>query len=167
MPSVLSSWVMSKNTFNFVGGFDKRYTYAQDYEFFFRALKKGVDICIVNEEMTCYRINVNGVSTLRHREQKYFAMHAQLSDNEKKEDPGIFVQRMLKKNVFSMRRTLASECIRKSLTIDKKRLGWLLSRTALLIVALILDPFEFKKKLKRHSIIFLNSSVNSINSKKL
>lgn len=156
MPSVLSSWLMSKKTFEFIGPFDTRYTYAQDYEFLFRALKKGVDLSIISEFLTNYRINLNGVSTQHHKEQKLFALHVQLSGKYQIDDPQTFVDSSLARGLLKTRTVKTGILIRRALTVNRSKPNWPLLRGLFLLIAFMTSPTEFYRKFVTHYSFPLN-----------
>lgn len=151
MPSVLSSWLMSKKTFEFIGPFDTRYTYAQDYEFIFRGLKKGVELSLTCDYLTNYRINAQGVTTLHHKQQKLFALHAQLSDRYRLEDPQTFAEGKISSSLIDMKAITSGALIRKALCVDKSKPYWLLLMGFHLISAFMISPKNFRRKLLSHS----------------
>ncbi len=158
MPSVLSSWLMSKKTFEFIGPFDTRYTYAQDYEFLFRALKKGVDVSLISEQLTNYRINSNGVTTLHHKQQKLFALHVKVSGKYQIDDPRAFVGSSLATRLLKARSVKSGVLIRKALTVNKSKPNWHLIMGFFLLSAFMTSPREFYRKLVNHSSLSFKKS---------
>lgn len=62
---ILTSSVMTTAAFDLVGGFDPRFEVAEDLDFAFRALAKGIPYVHVAEPLVRYRKHPGGLTTLK------------------------------------------------------------------------------------------------------
>lgn len=80
LPFLLSSWMISRENFLLTGEFDLKYKYAQDFEFFFRALRKGIRPLLIPEYLLTYTISSRSVSSRNYVQQA--ATAAYLRENQ-------------------------------------------------------------------------------------
>lgn len=84
LPFLLSSWIISKQEFIKLGMFNPQFEFAQDYEFFQRALNAGFEIKIIPQKYLKYRISANSSSS-KHYVRQY--LNAQYAREKKNKDP--------------------------------------------------------------------------------
>lgn len=74
VPFVLSSWMITREKFFEIGQFDEKLMAASDYEFFFRALRKGIQIECVPHFLTNYSLSKNSIT---HRNRSLQLNHSE------------------------------------------------------------------------------------------
>jgi GT2 family glycosyltransferase len=150
MPAPLSTWLIRKDLFEMIGGFDPDYKFSQDHEFLTRAVKSGVKIRIIRELLCDYMLSYSSGSAKNYIEQYITSQYIKLPD-EKKEEMTIqdFLQRTKIRNFSGYRKAYAGRFFRLSIIdYSERRFVRLLLHVA---ISLLFDPISFIKK-------FLNQS---------
>ena len=86
MPAVLSSWVMSKETFIKLGGFNPEYVFAQDLDFILRAYSHGIRIRVLSEMICDYRLFSGSETNQSYVKQYLTAIYLQMRELGNGED---------------------------------------------------------------------------------
>lgn len=76
LPILLSSWLFEKDSFIELGGFDKEYLYAQDFEIALRYSKKGIPFKVLRESLVDYRIHASSETYQNYIMQTKFAEYS-------------------------------------------------------------------------------------------
>ena len=75
MPFLLSSWVMQKDYFLELKGFDPEYVVSQDFELMHRHLERGGEIQVIREELLTYLIHSSSETTISHFRQRLTSLY--------------------------------------------------------------------------------------------
>ena len=84
VPALTSSWLMTKTTFNEVGGFDPIFRNTQDLDFLNRFALKGGTLRIIRKELVNYNISPSSLTALNYRRQFKSAEYIKVRNNETK-----------------------------------------------------------------------------------
>ena len=82
LPFLLSSWMISRENFLLTGEFDSKYKYAQDFEFFFRALRKGIRPFLIPESLLTYTISSRSATSRNYAQQSLSAAHVRRNQSD-------------------------------------------------------------------------------------
>jgi glycosyltransferase involved in cell wall biosynthesis len=147
LPFLLSSWMISRDNFLLVGDFDVKFKYAQDFEFFFRALHKGIRPFLLPESLLTYSISSQSASSRNYAQQSLSAMYVRRNQSDFELSLEDFVNRENFK--FSNYRDNMSGLMTKRAMVESGNkfqfltLFWLLG-------SIIISPKIFIKKFYRH-----------------
>jgi len=150
MPAPLSTWLIRKDLFEEIGGFDPDYMFSQDHEFLTRAANSGVEIRIIREPLCDYMLSYSSGSAENYIKQYMTSQFIKLPDKVKEEmSLHDFLQRNKIQYINSYRKAYAGKFFRLSI-IDygARRFVKLLLHV---VISFLLDPISFTKK-------FLNQS---------
>jgi len=70
LPAMLSTWVVSRELFKSLNGFDEKLPAAEDFDFAVRAINNGAQFNIVREDLSYYLIHSNSKSVLKRAAQR-------------------------------------------------------------------------------------------------
>jgi glycosyltransferase involved in cell wall biosynthesis len=150
MPAPLSTWLIRKDLFEEIGGFDPDYIFSQDLEFLTRAANNGVEIKIIREPLCDYMLSYFSGSAANYINQYMTSQFIKLPDEEKADTSlHVFLQRSKMRYFNSYRKAYAGKFFRL-LIIDystRRFVRFLLHA----VISFLLDPISFLKK-------FLNQS---------
>ena len=145
MPCLLSTWVMTRDTFNELDGFDPRFFLAQDFELMHRHLTSGGHVEVMRELSISYQIHSFSETTNSHLLQRLTTIYVlrgaattQLSLDE-------YLNLNSDKLVIKLQ-SKSDRLIRTFVLHQKTRR---LARLDLLISAFILSPIRFTRKVIR------------------
>jgi len=147
LPFLLSTWMISKDNFLLVGEFDLKFKYAQDFEFFFRALHRGIRPFLLPESLLNYSISLRSASSRNYALQSLSAAYVRRNQSDFELSLADFVNRENFK--FSSYRDNMSGLMTRRAMVDSgtnlqfMTLFWLLG-------ALIISPKIFIKKIYRY-----------------
>jgi glycosyltransferase involved in cell wall biosynthesis len=153
LPGVLSSWMISKKTFLNAGSFNPNFKFAQDYDFFMRAIKCGVEIHIIPEYLTNYTISDTSVTTQNYLSQSLFARYVREDNRNSLSNVKDYVENTKNRKYSRNGRIYCGLYVRKALTVNKSHPLWRIQRILFLLLAFIMSPREFKKKYDAHFIL--------------
>lgn len=143
MPFLLSTWIMNRETFTKLGGFDKDFFVAQDYEFIFRHLNLGGDIQVLREPMITYLMHAQSETTVSHFQQRLTMNYVRLSVEKKK----ISLEEYLHVNAknLKIRRQVKSDVLMRRIAVE----DLITSPQGILhlCLAFFFSPIRFLKKI--------------------
>jgi GT2 family glycosyltransferase len=70
LPAMLSTWVVSRELFKSLNGFDEKLPAAEDFDFAVRAINNGAQFNIVRQDLSYYLIHSNSKSVLKRAAQR-------------------------------------------------------------------------------------------------
>ena len=76
LPCLLSSWLLEREVFLSIGGFDRQYVYAQDFEFALRASRAGHQFQVLREPLLDYQIHQSSETFTNYIEQRMYAEYS-------------------------------------------------------------------------------------------
>jgi glycosyltransferase involved in cell wall biosynthesis len=154
MPLLLSSFLMFREDFIGLGGFDPDYLRAQDYELLLRACVSGAKLRIIREELLSYRLH-HGSETASDYLGQYLTAE--------------FVrEKYLRGSNLNLKDWIETQALEPSIMKRARaglffrtgginlRTGNLLEGSAQIVTAFILDPKNFARKVVRQSNFKLN-----------
>ena len=142
MPFLLSSWVMQRDCFLFLKGFDPDYVVSQDFELMHRHLKFGGEIQVVREELLTYLIHESSETTISHFTQRLTSLYV----IRKEHLTGISVSQFIERNLRNPLLYLQSKSdslIRDFFLVQNSSR---VTNLQILIFAFLLSPVRFIKK---------------------
>ena len=162
LPVVLSSWIILKEDFEALTGFNPEFEVAQDFELFFRALKNGYSVGILQKNLVKYHISETSISTSRYIDQYLSAQFVISHQNSEDLSVHQFISDHKTSKSALHRRALSGYFLRKALSAS----GPLRSFTQLkfALASAVIDPGSFTRKVKRHTFLNSNNEVNLIKS---
>lgn len=142
MPFLLSTWVMRRETFTELGGFNPNYFVAQDFEFMYRHLNSGGSLQMLRTPMITYMIHAQSETTLSHLQQK-MTMHFVLSSRN--HEKGLDEYLASSSRQFKFKRWAKSDSLIRRFVVQSDAhfsfsLGYL-------FVSAILSPIRFTRKI--------------------
>jgi glycosyltransferase involved in cell wall biosynthesis len=143
MPFLLSSWIMNRDRFQELGGFDADYVLAQDFDFMYRHLLADGIIQVQREPLLSYRIHTQSETSTSHHLQRLTARYI-LNRNS---NMPLSIEEYLIKNSskFGMKlQSLSDIYVRKFIA---RQISSKISRLDLLIIAFCFSPIRFSKKI--------------------
>lgn len=150
MPAPLSTWLMRRELFDEVGGFDSEYIFSQDLEFLIRAVNNGVAIKILREELCNYSLSYASGTSKNYVEQYLTAKY--LTDNSQDTRTLSLREFINQKSKFNSRyftRSRAGKYFR--LAIIDYSSNKIFMCTCRLVLSFVLDPNRFIKKIVTQS----------------
>ncbi len=145
MPAPLSTWLIRKDLFEELGGFDPDYVFSQDLEFLIRAMNYGVEIRVIREPLCDYTLSYSSGSAKNYVRQYLTSQFIKLPNEEKKGlTLNVFLQRKKIRYLNSYRKAYAGKFFRLSI-IDystRRFVGLILHIT----VSFLLDPISLIRK---------------------
>lgn len=146
MPAPLSTWLMSREIFDEVGGFDSEYTFSQDLEFLMRAVRSGIEMKILREELCNYSLSYSS-GTGGHYIEQYLAAKYLIESSHREQDTSL--QEFIDKNSRFFSRYYLKSRAGKSfrLAIIDYGEGKVLTTFRRLMLSFLLDPIRFIKKI--------------------
>jgi len=148
LPTLLSSWMFERRSFEKIGGFDPEFVFAQDFELAIRFSRNGFNFKVVRENLVEYRIHQTSETYTNYVKQRMFADYSRY--------------RNVYKGTLPLSEWIASFWTKSE--IRKARggfyfrlgLGALGSRipiraTFFLCLALLLDPLAFMSKVRKQA----------------
>lgn len=145
MPAPLSTWLIRKDLFEALGGFDPDYVFSQDLEFLIRAINCGVEIRVIREPLCDYTLSYSSGSAKNYVRQYLTSQFIKLPNEEKKGlTLNTFLQRKKIRYLNGYRKAYAGKFFRLSI-IDysaRRFVGLILHITA----SFLLDPISFIRK---------------------
>ena len=154
VPAITSSWCLTRSTFQLLGGFDLSFQNAQDLEFLNRLMQIGGKITIHRTELVDYRLDSKSLTISHYRRQFLSAEYIRLRCNQRI-NSNLTLQKFLEvsgrfpsKLWFTVH---AGRLFR--LALLKYGDGAYLHSLTFLMIALILDPVKFLKKMLNQSLL--------------
>ena len=145
VPAPLSTWLIRKDLFEELGGFDPDYVFSQDLEFLIRAINCGVEIRVIREPLCDYTLSYSSGSAKNYVRQYLTSQFIKLPNEEKKGlTLNAFLQRKKIRYLNSYRKAYAGKFFRLSIIDYSARgfVGLILHITA----SFLLDPISFIRK---------------------
>ena len=142
MPCLLSSWVMNRNTFTELDGFDANYVVAQDFELMYRHLRSGGYLEVTREVLLSYLIHAESETTTFHLRQRLTAIYILKQEKNDRLNLEEFLMKNISKASYK-RQSKSDGLIRAYVTnLSQARLKSYLY----LLSAFILSPIRFTQK---------------------
>ena len=159
LPMVLSSWMILKDDFCDLSGFNPEFLVAQDFEFFFRALKSGFSVGVIQKNLVKYHTSETSISTKRYIEQYLSAQF--VIENVTREENSLEQFITHHKTVKSTlhRRALSGYFLRRALSAHGR--FRVFSQLRFAVASALIDPINFARKLNRQSLLTTNRKVNT------
>jgi glycosyltransferase involved in cell wall biosynthesis len=155
MPSLLSSWVMKKSDIDENGLFDPNFRVAQDYEFIMRHVKSGLRMVIVRKPLLEYQIHGLSETSTVYIQQYLTAYYIKKGIEESGSIELSDWLEIAKANKRLMRSARAGFLFRKALVNAGSPWGYH-QVVFNLMASAVLDPIEFRNKLRRQGPSFRN-----------
>ena len=160
MPFLLSSWIMNRDRFQELDGFDNDYILAQDFEFMHRHLLADGIIQVKRETFLSYRIHNQSETTTSHHLQKLTAHYILIRNS----NMPLSVEEYLIKNSNKLTiklQSLSDIYVRKFIS---QQISSKISRLDLIIMAFCFSPIRLSKKIisQRQGKIFRINWTDSV-----
>jgi glycosyltransferase involved in cell wall biosynthesis len=149
LPGMLSTWVMSRDFFLTMNGFNENLPAAEDFDFISRAVHFGAEIKVVRKELSEYLIHSDSKSVVKRVAQR--RMGELIGKNKGKEIQQHQIDEILRKKVgFFEKKSLFADLALRRFMLTASPSFWH-RKYYLLLTAFILDPLRFVQKLKRQA----------------
>lgn len=145
MPFLLSSWVMNRDTFVKLIGFDEAYVLAQDFEFLHRHLVAGGRIQVRRKILMSYTLHSQSETTLSHHLQRLTCRF--ILDHDKNQKMTIHEYLQANSRNLSSRLKSKSDIYIREFVFNQTSAR--VSRLDLLILAFCFSPIRFIRKIIR------------------
>ena len=151
MPALLSSWVMQREQFLDLDGFDERFVLSQDFEFLMRFLKQGGKLSITREFLLMYRIHVGSESTQTHLMQRISADYVRQAKESEGQTFESYLNQMSYLRKMVLKRQQISDSSSRKFVIAYDY-NFILAFVHL-IIAFFFAPIRFSKKIWNQKIL--------------
>lgn len=150
MPAPLSTWMIRKESFEKIGGFNPEYDFSQDYEFLIRARKIGIDIRVIREALCDYTLSYSSSTAKNYIKQFMTSQYIRLPANKKNDlKLSVFLKTRNIRQLNYYRKAYAGKFFRLSvIDFNRRKIFRFLFH---IILSLLLDLFSFIRKFLRQS----------------
>ena len=145
MPTLLSTWLLPRKTFQRLGGFDTKFPMSEDFEFANRAIRSGTSLAIIREPLSTYLLHSSSKTAKYKLKQARVADYVRLV-SQASIDCSVEEFLSRRSSIFERRDAVVDIQIRKFLMFARE--SKFRKNYFRLILALILNPIKLLKKYK-------------------
>jgi hypothetical protein len=142
MPFLLSTWIMHKDHFLFLKGFDPEYIVSQDFELMHRHLEGGGGIQVIREELLTYLIHGSSETTISHFSQRLTSLYVL----KRRELVGVTVEQFIEQGNRNPLLYLQSKSDVLIRDFFLRQTSGKIKSLHILVIAFLISPIRFVKK---------------------